>query len=442
MEKLNKILEKVVMPFSAAISNNQYLLALRDAFMLAFPVTMFASLILIIQNIPSAFGFDKFLPEGYTNFVNNFLGVIPNATMNIMAVFVTFGIAYYLAEKAGAKSVFSGVISLSSFLLLMPFYVTDDGSAYIPISKLGAQGMFVAIIVGIIVGKLYSKLESTKIKIKMPKQVPPAIASSFEAIIPGFIVLFLFAIIRQVLALTPFGNVFDLVYKGFQAPLEHLGSSLPSTLIAVFLSQILWWFGVHGQIVVNSVMDPIWNSLALQNYAAFTAHQQVPHIISASFMGIFPIIGGNGMTLGTIILAVFIAKSTRLKQTARMVLPSSMFNISEPITFGLPVVLNPIVLIPWVIGPMIAVTLDYFVIKIGLVPAPIGITVPWTTPVFLAGWLGTNSIRGGILQLVNVVLVALIWVPFLKILDNQFLKEEQNKTDDAAANTANTMQSI
>lgn len=425
MEKFNKVLEKFIMPLSVAISNNKYLLALRDAFMLAFPITMFASIILIIQNIPSAFGFDKFFPKAYTSFMNNLLGVVPNATMNIMAVFVTFGIAYYLAKETSDQPIFAGVVSLSAFILLIPFYVTEDGGAYIPISKLGAQGMFVAIAVGIIVGKLYSKLEEAKITIKMPEQVPPAIAKSFEAIIPAFIVLLLFAIIRYILTLTSYGNVFDLVYKGLQAPLESLGSSLPSTLIAIFMAQIFWWFGVHGQILVNSVMDPIWNSLALQNYAAFTAGEPVSHIISASFMGIFPIIGGNGMTLGVIILAIFIARSTRLKQLSRMILPSSIFNISEPITFGLPVVLNPVIIIPWVIGPMIAVTIDYFVIKMGLVPAPIGISVPWTTPVFLGGWLATNSIRGGILQVFNVVLVALIWAPFLRILDKQFLKEEQ-----------------
>lgn len=425
MEKFNKVLEKFIMPLSAAISNNKYLLAIRDAFMLSFPITMFASIILIIQNIPSAFGFDKFLPESYTRFMNNLLGGVPNATMNTMALFVTFGIAYNMAKSTGARPIFAGVISLSSFLLLVPFYITEDGGAYIPINRLGSQGMFVAIIVGMIVGKLYSKLETSNIKIKMPEQVPPAIAKSFEAIIPAFFVLLLFTVIKFILSLTSYSNVFDLVYKGFQGPLESLGSSLPSTLVAVFMSQIFWWFGVHGQAIVNSVMDPIWNSLALQNYAAFTAHQPIPHIISASFMGVFPIIGGNGMTLGAIILALFIAKSTRLKQISKMVLPSSIFNISEPVTFGLPVVLNPIILIPWIIGPMIAVTIDYFVIKAGLVPAPIGITVPWTAPVFLGGWLATNSIRGGVLQIFNVILVAVIWAPFLRILDNQCLKEER-----------------
>ena len=429
MEKFNKILEKFIMPLSIAISNNKYLIALRDAFMLAFPITMFASIIVIIQNIPSALGFDKYLPEAYTNFMNNFTGSVPNATMNIMAIFVVFGIAYYLAKETSNQPIFAGAVSLSSFILLIPFYTTEDGGTYIPISKLGAQGMFVAIAIGIIVGKLYSKLEGGKIKIKMPEQVPPGIAKSFEAIIPACIVLFIFTIIRFILTLTPYGNVFDLVYKGFQAPLENLGGSLPSTLIAIFMAQTFWWFGVHGQVLVNSVMDPIWNSLQLQNYAAYTAGEPIPHIISTPFMGVFPIIGGNGMTLGVIILAIFIARSARLKQFSRMVFPASIFNISEPITFGLPVVLNPVIMIPWIIGPMIAVTIDYYVIKMGLVPAPIGVAIPWPTPIFIGGWLATNSIRGGLLQIFNVVLVTLIWVPFLRVLDNQFLKEEQAELD-------------
>ncbi|WP_318764723.1 PTS sugar transporter subunit IIC [Lactiplantibacillus carotarum] len=425
MDKFNSVLAKYIMPFSTAISKNRYLLAIRDAFMLAFPITMFASITLIIVNIPSAFKFDKFVPKGYTTFMNDFLGPVPNATMNIMAVFVAFGVAYYLAQSFKTNAVYAGAISLSSFILVMPLYTDKTANSFIPIARLGSQGMFVAIITGIIVGVLYSKLEKANFTIKMPEQVPPAIAKSFEAIVPGFVTMILFTIIRMVFSATPWGNVFDIIYKGLQAPLTNLTDSLPSTLIAVFFAQIFWWFGVHGQILVNSVIDPIWQTMALQNYKAFTAGHAVPHIISSSFMGVFPIIGGNGMTLGVIVLAIFIARSVRLKSISKMVLPASLFNISEPITFGLPVVLNPVVLIPWVIGPMIAVTIDYFVMSIGLVPRPIGVVVPWTTPVFLAGWLACNSIRGGLLQLFNVALVALIWVPFLKILDNQFLKEEE-----------------
>lgn len=441
MDKFNSVLAKYIMPFSTAISKNRYLLAIRDAFMLAFPITMFASITLIIVNIPSAFKLDKFVPKGYTNFMNDYLGSVPNATMNIMAVFVAFGVAYYLAQSFKANAVYAGAISLSSFILVMPLYTDKSANAFIPIARLGSQGMFVAIITGIIVGILYSRLEHTNFTIKMPESVPPAIAKSFEAIIPGFITMILFTTIRLIFSVTPWGNIFDVVYKGLQAPLTNLTDSLPSTLVAVFFAQIFWWFGVHGQILVNSVIDPIWQTMALQNYKAFAAGHAVPHIISSSFMGVFPIIGGNGMTLGVIILAIFIARSVRLKSISKMVLPASLFNISEPITFGLPVVLNPVVLIPWVIGPMIAVTIDYFVMAIGLVPRPIGIVVPWTTPVFLAGWLACNSIRGGLLQLFNIALVALIWVPFLRILDNQFLKEEQTgpqnetgTTSDAAPN--------
>lgn len=430
MDKFNQALSKYIMPFSSAISRNRYLLAIRDAFMLAFPITMFASITLIITNIPSAFKFDKYVPKGYTDFMNNYLGSVPNATMNIMAVFVAFGVAYYLAKSFKANSVYAGAISLSSFILVMPLYADKTANAFIPIARLGSQGMFVAILVGIGVGVLYSKLENAGFKIKMPEQVPPAIAKSFEAIIPGFITMLLFTTIRLIFTWTPWGNVFDIVYKGLQAPLTNLTDSLPSTLIAVFFAQIFWWFGVHGQILVNSVIDPIWQTMAIQNYKAFAAGHAVPHIISSSFMGVFPIIGGNGMTLGVIILAIFMARSVRLKSISKMVLPASLFNISEPITFGLPVVLNPVVLVPWIIGPMIAVTIDYIVMSIGLVPRPIGVVVPWTTPVFLAGWLACNSIRGGLLQLFNVVLVALIWVPFLKILDNQFLKEEQATVTD------------
>ena len=195
--------------------------------------------------------------------------------------------------------------------------------------------------------------------------------------------------------------------------------------IAVIFAQLLWWFGVHGQAVVNSVMDPIWNTLAIENYAAYSAGAHIPHIVCSTFMGIFPLIGGNGMTLGIILVALFIARSVRLKSTMKMVVAPAFFNISEPVTFGLPIVLNPTILIPWVLAPVVTVITSYCAIYFGLVPRPIGVTVVWTTPVFLSGWIGTSSIRGGILQLVNVAISILIWLPFMKALDNIYLKDEE-----------------
>lgn len=237
--------------------------------------------------------------------------------------------------------------------------------------------------------EIFAFLENKDITIKMPEQIPQGIANSFTSILPGAVTLMVFNIIRYIFTFTKWGNAFDCLFTILQRPLTNLGSSLPATIIAVILAQLLWWFGVHGQAVVNSVMDPIWNTLALENYAAYSAGAPIPHIVCSTF---------------------------------KMVVAPAFFNISEPVTFGLPIVLNPTILIPWVLAPVVTVITSYCAIYFGLVPRPIGVTVIWTTPVFLSGWIGTSSIRGGILQLVNVVISIIIWFPFMKALDKFILR--------------------
>ena len=422
MKFTDKLAEKMV-PIASLISSNRYLLSLRDGFMMAFPATMFASIMIIIQNLPTTFGFAKYLPAGVTNFLNDFFGPIGNATMNITALFIVFGIGYQLAGQYKQSQIFAGAISLSSFIMLLPFGEDKTMGAFIPVSKLGAQGMFVGIVTAIIATEIYCRIEKAGITIKMPDSVPPMIADSFVAIIPGAAPLLLFNIIRYSFTFTHWGNAVDFVYQILQKPLMGLGGTLPAVLIAVFFTQLLWWFGIHGTIVVNAVIDPIMASLALENYAAYKAGTALPHIINTTFMGVFV---NQGMQLGvSIAMAFFIARSIRMKQIMKTVLAPAIFNVSEPMTFGLPIVLNPLAFIPWILAPLASTTISYFAIAVGLVPRPIGATVVWTTPVLLSGWLGTGSIAGAILQGVTLIVMTLIWIPFLVAMDREYLKEEQ-----------------
>lgn len=425
---LEKFTDKIV-PIAAKIQDNVVLTALRDGFMAAFPATMFASFAVIIQYLPATFGFDKFLPAAFMDFLNAFLGPVGNATMALSSIFICFGVAYHLAAKTEGNKLFSGLVSLTCFFMLLPFHETEEG-VFMPVVRLGSQGMFVAILTAIIATLIFNYFEKKDFTIKMPPQVPAGIAKSFLAILPSAVTLLIFNIVRYGFTFTPWGNVFDFLFSMLQAPLTSLGSSLPATLVAVLAAQLLWWFGVHGQAVVNTVMDPLWSAMALENYAAYQAGTALPHIVNTTFMGVFPMLGGNGMTLGVVLLFLFMARSARLKSTIRMVSAPAFFNISEPITFGLPVVMNPMVFIPWILAPIVTVIISYLAIASGIVPRPIGITVVWTTPFFLSGWIGTGSIMGGLLQLVNLVVSALIWFPFIKALDNSYLKEEQEKEEE------------
>src|SRR5690625_4412835 len=429
MNIIDKFSEKIL-PLSQAIGNNKYLLSLRDGFMLAFPATMFASIMIVLQNIPTTFGFADTLPEGVMTFLNDFMGPVGNATMSISTLFVVFGIGYQLAKYYEQSQLYSGAIELSFFLLLVPFGQEESMGNVIPLSSLGAQGMFVGIIAAIISTEIYCRISRAGITIKMPKSVPPMIASSFVAIIPGSVSLLLFNTIRYIFTFTTWGNAIDFVYEILQTPLMGLGDSLPAVLIAVFFTQLFWWFGVHGTLLVNSIIDPIMSSLAIENYEAYLAGaEELPHIINTTFMGVFV---NQGLQLGiSITFAFFLAKSIRMKKTMRTILVPSIFNVSEPMTFGLPVVMNPMALIPWILAPLASTTISYAAIAAGLVPRPIGATVVWTTPVFLSGLLGTGSIRGLLLQVVTIIVMTLIWVPFLLVMDKQYYEEEMAETTEA-----------
>lgn len=417
MNKFLDTLSDKLLPLANILGSNKYLAVLRDAFMLSFPITMFGSLIVVFNNLP-------FFNDETKSFLYNLLGNGQMATMSIMTVFVVFGIGYYLSKSYEVEGVFGGAVSLSSFLILTPFFMeTEKGemvSGVLSLDRLGAKGMFLGMITAFIAAELYSRMSRKGWQIKMPDSVPPAVSKSFAALIPGTLTLTIFLALHAVLTAIFKVNLHDIIYKVIQAPLIGLGSSIGATLIALFFVQILWFFGLHGQVLVNSVMDPIWNTLNLENLEAFQAGKEVPHIISKSFMETFTVgLGGSGMTLAVVIIMAFLLKKKVYKDVGRLALGAGIFNVNEPVIFGLPIVMNATILIPWILAPIVVTAFNYTVMALGIVPHPTGVSVPWTVPIFFSGMLATNSILGGILQLVDMIIVGFIWYPFLRVLDKQ-----------------------
>jgi PTS system cellobiose-specific IIC component len=430
-------LSKVLVPVAGKLNNSRYLQVLRDAFMLAFPLTIFGSIAVVIANLPFL---DKIMSESSLNMLKDMLGVAPNATMGVMTVFVVFGIGYYLSKSYEVEGIFGGAIALASFLLLTPFVVQIEGKeavqGVIPLDRLGAKGMFLGMITAFIAGEIYRKVVQKNITIKMPAGVPPAVAKSFAALIPAVVTLTFFLVVNIIVTQMFQTNMHDVIYNAVQAPLVGLGSGIIPTLIAIFVAQILWFFGLHGQIIINSVMDPIWNTLSLENLNAYTQTGEVPHIVSKQFIEIYTVgMGGTGMTLAVIFAILLFMKSKQMKQVAKLGLGPGIFNVNEPIIFGLPIVMNPLVIVPWILAPMIVTLVTYLAMSSGLVPPPNGVAVPWTVPIFINGIMATNSLAGGLLQLVNFLIVLVIWFPFLKFIDRMNLQKEREE-EQASAKSA------
>lgn len=431
MNQVFERISKILLPIAGKLNNNRYLQVLRDAFMLAFPLTIFGSIAVVIANLPFL---DKVMSEGALNTMRSILNVAPNATMGVMTIFVVFGIGYYLSKSYDVEGVFGGAIALASFFILTPFVLNVEGKeavqGVIPLDRLGAKGMFLGMITAFVAAEIYRKVVQKNITIKMPTGVPPAVSKSFAALIPAVVTLTVFLVINTIVTQLFKTNMHDVIYNTVQAPLVGLGSGIIPTLIAIFLTQILWFFGLHGQIIINSVMDPIWNSLSLENLNAYTTTGEVPHVISKQFIEIYTVgMGGTGMTLAVIFAILFFMKSKQMKQVAKLGLGPGIFNVNEPIIFGLPVVMNPLIIVPWILAPMVVTFVTYLAMSSGLVPPPTGVAVPWTVPIFINGIMATNSLAGGLLQLVNFTIVLVIWLPFLKFIDRMNLQKEREERE-------------
>lgn len=426
-------LSRYLVPIAGKLNNSRYLTVLRDAFMLSFPLTIFGSIFVVLTNLPFL---NKLMSEEAIATFRDMFGIASSSTMGIMSIFVVFGIGYYLSKSYEVEAVFGGAIALVSFLILTPFMLQPEAgqavTGVIPVDRLGAKGMFLGMITAFVSAEIYRKIVQKNITIKMPPGVPPAVAKSFAALIPAFLTLTVFLVINILVTQVFNTNMHDVIYKAIQAPLVGLGSGIIPTLIAILLIQILWFFGLHGQVIINSIMDPIWNTLQIENLDAYTAGKPIPHIISKPFMEIYTVgMGGTGMTLAVVLAILFFMKSKQMKQVAKLGLGPGIFNVNEPIIFGLPIVMNPLIIVPWILSPMIVTLVSYFAMASGLVPPPTGVTVPWTVPVFINGIMATNSLAGGLLQLVNMAIVFVIWFPFLKVIDRVNVKKEKDEMDQA-----------
>ncbi|SDB82869.1 PTS system, cellobiose-specific IIC component [Pelagirhabdus alkalitolerans] len=425
MNKFMDMLENVLMPVADKLNNNRYLTALRNGFMVALPLIIFGSMFVVIANLPFL---DELIGEEAFATYQDLLGPASASTLSIMGLFVIMGIGYKMVEQRGGESVYGAAVAVASFLILTP-QVVEDTAGGIPTNVLGAEGMFLGIFTAFFAAEIYQAFVKRDLTIKMPAGVPDAVSRSFSALIPIALTLTIFLVVRIIFGFTPFETVQEFIYTIIQEPLTALGSGLPATLIAVLLIQVFWFFGLHGQIIVNSVFDPIWYALNDQNLSAYQAGEELPNIVTKQFIDTFIVgIGGSGMTLAVLIAILLVAKSRQLKEIGKIATPPGIFNVNEPVIFGLPIIMNPLVIIPWLLAPVVVAFVTYMFMSVGIVPRPAGIIVPWTTPVLLSGYMATgNQIMGAVMQLINMAIVFIIWLPFLKVMDRQYYDNEQSE---------------
>lgn len=422
MQRFMRFMEKRFVPIAARIGSQRHLVAIRDGFVGIMPLIIAGSFAVLLNNTL----FEWVPALGVLKDIN---GNIWWGSFAIMTLLVVFSMGYSLAKGYDVDALAAGLISVGAFIVVTPQAHGDAGWGYIHWGYLNATGLFTGIIVALIATEIFVKLMKKNLVIKMPDTVPPAVGRAFASVIPGLITIYIFGFIPFVITKLGGTNLYDIILNTIQRPLQGFSQGLFSAMIAAMLINLFWFFGLHGA----NIMDPIMNTLYLPaleaNASAIQQGLQATNVVTRVFFDAYVHLGGSGATLA-LIVAIYIASKKRndYKEVAKLSTAPGLFQINEPMIFGLPIVLNPLLFIPFIITPGILTLIAYVATASGLVPMTY-VAMPWTTPVGLGGFLATGgSIMGGLLAIVNFVVAILIYLPFVLLADKHMEKElEESK---------------
>lgn len=424
MNKISTVLEERLMGIANAFSNNLYLQAISRGLQSLLPVFMAGAIFTLINGIPN----DTFQSFLVSSGLRELTVLVPDVTINCISIYVTYMIAKLLFDSFDMKkdAVIGGILAIVMFLLMIPKSVDPSAmlaSTQMSFTYLGAQGLFVAIMNAFVVWKVYQFAQRHKLMIRMPDNVPSNVTNMFSAVIPVFLLVCLYLASIALFKLTPYGNIFPCIYKLLQLPLQSLTGNIWTMLILMLICQLLWFFGVHGSMVVLTPVFPAWLAMQAENMATYAKTGTVPNVFTAAFFD-FGAIGGCGSTLGMALMFMFLSKSAKYKTLGRLFVPTTIFNINEPMVFGMPLMLNPVTLIPFVLAPLCSILFAYLCISIlQIVPAPIGINGLSFVPIVLRGIMN-GSWKIGVMELVIFLLSTIMYYPFFKLLDKRACAEE------------------
>ncbi len=451
-------MEKHFMPVASKIGSQRHLVAIRDGFISIMPVTMVGSIAVLLnvflRDLPNTwFGVGNKFVQSVQQLIN-INGNVYFGSIVILGMVFTFALGYHLAKSYDVNPVAGGVVAFASVVTCMNQsaifdYILPSVSSgslealkslglnvslaqngtdvvlsgvsswgYLGNQYTGATGLFTCLIVGFISSMIYIKLMVKKVTIKLPETVPPAVSNAFAAIIPGTIAIYVFGIITQICVATTGLYPNDLITKWIQQPLLSLSQGFFSVILVMFLMQLFWFFGLHGSNVMAPITEGIYTPALLKNlehWNQFQTTTDMPYLWTRGSIDAYAQIGGSGLTLGLVIAIFIFSKRSDARTVAKLSAPMGVFNINEPIIFGMPIVLNPIYIIPWLIIPPICAAIAYGFTAFGIIP-PVFLQVPWVMPVgFYAFFATGGNLLAAAVAILNVVISFLIWTPFVML---------------------------
>lgn len=448
MSKVIGSLEKVLLPFAVKIGKQPHVNAIKNGFIRLMPLTLAGAMFVLINNVFLSFGDGSFfyslgirLDASTIETLNGFKAIggnVYNGTLGIMSLMAPFFIGMALAEERKVDPIAAGLLSIAAFMTVTPY---NAGGAYaVGANWLGGANIISGIIIGLVVAEMFTFIVRRNWVIRLPDSVPASVARSFSALIPGFIILSIMGIVSWGLA-TYETNFHQIILDSISTPLASMGSVVGWAY--VIFTSLLWFFGIHGSLALAALDSGIMTPWALENVSIYTEYGSVDaalaagktfHLWAKPMLDSFIFLGGTGATLG-LIIAIFIAsRRADHRQVAKLALPAGLFQINEPIIFGLPVIMNPVMFIPFILIQPILAAITVTAYYLGIIP-PVTNIAPWTMPTGLGAFFNTNgSIAALLLALFNLGVATLIYLPFVIISNKAQTEIEKEESEEDIAN--------
>lgn len=439
MDKLEQFLSNKLLPLSEKLQKNKVLAALMEGFIRTSPITLGIAFITIIGNFPFPGWIDFLKGIGIFQHVE----AVTNGATGVFSLYVVYSLAFSYAKQLNTNERNASIISLASFIMLMPQTVStidmQNGKAVehaigaLKLDYLGGQGLFIGMFVALVITRFYAFLSNKNIMLKLPESVPPMVTQSLAPVFVVSIIFIIVFVLRVLFGLTTSGSIFQFFIDVINAPLNSLVASPLSIIIIMELLALLWFFGIHNA-VLQGPLGAISMTMVVGNITAFQQEQPLPYLIpSVIYMGMY----AAGF-MGFVTFFMIRSKSAKMKQLGKLSFIPSIFNITEPIMFGMPIILNPIFFIPQIFTQLIAgiVTWGLAVTILPISLNPTMSLLPWTTPTFVKMPL-SGGLNYTILMIICMLIGVLMWYPFIKIADKREFeletKMEQVKQNEVKA---------
>ncbi|MFS7389197.1 PTS sugar transporter subunit IIC [Carnobacterium maltaromaticum] len=410
------------------MGNQIHLRTLRDAFATFMPFMMLAGFVTLFNYVifdPAGF-LSSIISSDILEKIQSIGTPIASATLSITSLLIVAAISYHMCQNRNYENTIAAIlVSISSLMVLTPMMTTftPEGTKnaleipnVIPLDYIGASGMFVGIFVGLIATELFIKLsKNKKLQINLSGNIPPAVMKSFNVMIPIMITIVSISIVGFLVKELFHSDVNTLITTLVTAPLSKVTTGLPGFLLITSVANLFFGFGIHQAVISGSLLDPFLIQNMQENMAAYANHEEIPHIINMAFKDTFAVMGGSGNTIALLIAIFIFSRRQDYKDFAKLSVTPAVFNISEPIIFGLPIVFNISLIIPFILAPIFSLTIAYFATAMGFINHVV-VQIPWTTPPVISGFLATaGDWRAAFLQIIIIAVSVFIYLPFLRI---------------------------